>query len=372
MSRIPLSTYRIQFNPGFGFRKACDIVEYLFLLGISDLYASPVFQARKGSTHGYDIIDPTQLNAELGDREDLEALSGCLWNRGMGWIQDIVPNHVAVSRDNPYLRDLFENGSCSGSFGAFDIEWDYPSDFLRNRCLAPFLGRLYGEALENGEIKVQFSPEGFSIKYYDLELPLKIESYLHLIDPEIDRLKGVLGEDHPDFIKFVGTAHTLRNLPASAEKCTERGEQVLFVKRMLWELYRQNDQIKKILDKEIAALNGEPGMPESFNRLDSLLAEQNFRLSFWKVASEEINYRRFFNINDLITLRMEEDGIFDQMHGFIFDLLKNGIVTGLRVDHIDGLYDPTVYLKRLRERAGEDAYIVVEKILMSDENLPDF
>ena len=177
---------------------------------------------------------------------------------------------------------------------------------MKGRLLAPFLGRLYGEALEEGEIGLNFGPEGFFIKYSDLELPLKIESYIRIITQGIDSLKGRLGEDHPDYIKFLGTCHSLKNLSSSTEKCAERNDQILFVKRMLWELYHQNHEIKELIDGNIMVFNGKKGAPESFNLLDGLLAEQNFRLSFWKVAAEEINYRRFFNINELISLRMEE------------------------------------------------------------------
>ena len=372
MIRIPLSTYRIQFNPSFDFKKAAEIVDYLSSLGISDVYASPIFSARKGSSHGYDIVNFNRLNPELGEREDFDALAASLKDRGMGWIQDIVPNHMAITRENRFLMDVLENGACSEYSGYFDIEWNHPDETMRGRLLAPFLGRPYGEALEAGEIVLSFGPEGFFLKYSDLELPLKIESYMRVITQDIDSLKGRLGEDHPDYIKFLGTCHSLKNLSSSTEACAERNDQILFVKRMFWELYLQNHEIKEFIDGNIVIFNGKKGAPESFNLLDGLLAEQNFRLSFWKVAAEEINYRRFFNINELVSLRMEEKKVFDRCHALIFDLLKDGTFTGLRIDHIDGLYDPTAYLLRLKERAGEDPYLVVEKILLSGECLPDF
>lgn len=373
MTRIPLSFYRIQFNPEFGFRKACEIVEYLSLLGISDVYASPIFKAAKGSSHGYAIVDLNQLNPELGNREDLDRLRALLKNREMGWIQDIVPNHMAITSENRFLMDVLENGSCSDYFDFFDIEWNHPYESIRGRLLAPFLGRLYGEALEEGEITLEFGPEGFFIKYFDLELPLRIESYLRIISEGVDFLRGSLGEDHPDFIKFLGTHHSLKNLSSSAEQqCAQRNDQILFIKRMLWELYLQNHEIRSFVDKMIGVFNGKRGVAESFNPLDGLLSEQNFRLSFWKVAAEEINYRRFFNINELISLRMEEDKVFNRFHSLIFDLIKEKAFTGLRIDHIDGLYDPTAYLKRVREQGGEDLYMVVEKILFPGETLPKF
>jgi (1->4)-alpha-D-glucan 1-alpha-D-glucosylmutase len=372
MAKTPLSTYRIQFNSGFGFKEALAIMEYLSALGISDVYASPIFKARRGSSHGYDIVDSDKLNPELGSREDLDRLTASLKNRGMGWIQDIVPNHMAVSSENHLLMDVLENGSCSDYFNFFDIEWNHPYETIRGRLLAPFLGRLYGEALEEGELGLKFGPDGFSIRYYDLELPLKIESYLQIVSPGIEPMKDRLGEHHPDYIKLAGTAHSLKNLSSPSEVCAGRNDQILFIKRILWELYLQNVEIKEFIDGRLARLNGEKGLSESFNLLHGLLSEQNFRLSFWKVAAEEINYRRFFNINDLISLRMEEEEVFKRFHSLVSDLIQDQTFTGLRIDHIDGLYDPTAYLLRLRELAGEEPYLVVEKVLLAGETLPDF
>ncbi len=369
--KIPLSFYRIQFNPEFGFAKASEVVEYLSFLGISDLYASPIFKAGKGSAHGYDVVDQNQLNPELGNRAAFERLSASLKDRRMGWVQDIVPNHMAMTGENRVLMDVLENSGCSDYFDFFDIEWNHPDESMKGRLLAPFLGRPYGDALEDGEIQLTFAPGGFCINYGGLELPVRIGSYLKIIAPGVDSLKGSLGEDHPDFIKFLGTYHSLNNL-SSTDRCAERNEQILFVKRMLWELYLQNPRIKEFIEERIATFNGKKGVPESFNPLDGLLSEQNFRLSFWKVAAEEINYRRFFNINELISLRVEDEKVFSRVHSLLLDLVRDNTVTGLRIDHIDGLYDPTAYLRRLRERTGEDLYVVVEKILSPGETLPDF
>jgi (1->4)-alpha-D-glucan 1-alpha-D-glucosylmutase len=368
MMHIPIATYRIQFNPSFTFQDAGEIVPYLNELGISDIYASPIFKARQGSTHGYDVVDMNQLNPEIGGMEDLEGLTAALREQGMGWLQDIIPNHRAYNYENGMLRDVLENGEGSPYYRFFDIAWDHPYEGLRGRLLAPFLGRFFGEALERGEIRLQYGRRGITIAYYGLAFPLKAESYARVLSYALDNLKARLGEDNPDYITFLGILEALKN-PSSGTAEGDRYDQVRSAKRRLWELSTHNREIKDHIDKAIRAFNGEVGRPESFNLLDALLSEQRYRLSFWKVANEEINYRRFFNINELISLRMEEEAVFNQVHSLTFKLLAEERITGLRIDHIDGLYDPMGYLKRVREGAG-DIYIVVEKILAPNEPLP--
>ena len=370
MMRIPVATYRIQFNPSFGFQAAKKIIPYLAELGISNIYASPIFKARKGSTHGYDVVDPNQLNPELGGVEDFEEVITELKNYGMGWIQDVIPNHMAYDSENRMLMDVLENGDSSEYFHFFYIDWNHPYESIRGKLLAPFLGRFYGESLENGEIKLRYDDRGLTINYYNLRFPLKIESYVNVFTHKLGALKRELGRDHPDFIKLLGILYVLKTLP-SREEVNERYDQMRFIKRMLWELYTKNPEIKKFIDENIVTFNGRRGNPESFNLLDNLLSEQLFRLSFWKVATEEINYRRFFNINGLISLRVEDQDVFNHIHSLIFKLVKEGKISGLRIDHIDGLYNPTDYLNKLREKAGE-MYIIVEKILDLEEELPSF
>lgn len=366
---IPGATYRIQLNPSFGFKSVMGILEYLFDLGIRCIYASPIFKAKKGSSHGYDIVSLNELNPELGTVEEFEELIKRVKEYGMGWLQDIVPNHMAYDSQNRMLMDILENGGSSEHLNSFDIEWNHPYESLKGKLLAPFLGRVYGEALEDGEITLKYESDGFTVNYYDLKLPLKIESYLTVITYRLKTLKKRLGEDHPDFIKFLAVLYSLKNLPTSREEAAERYGQIVFIKRMLWELYTGNQEIGRFIDENIRIFNGERGNPESFNLLHGLLSEQNFRLSFWKVATEEINYRRFFNINELISLRVEDENVFNQTHSLILKMVGEGKFTGLRVDHIDGLYDPTNYLRRLRDKAG-DIYIVVEKVLGLEEDLP--
>jgi len=368
---IPVATYRVQLSPSFGFKNASEIVEYLFDLGIRCIYASPIFKAKKGSSHGYDVVSLNELNLELGAIEEFEELIKKSKEYGIGWLQDIVPNHMAYDNQNRMLMDILENGVSSECLNFFDVEWNHPYESLRGKLLAPFLGRLYGEALEDAEITLKYESDGFTVNYYDLKLPLKIESYVTIITYRLKVLKKRLGEDHPDFIKFLAILYSLKNLPVSREDIGERYGQIVFIKRMLWELYSRNHEIGRFIDENIKIFNGERGNPESFNLLHGLLSEQNFRLSFWKVATEEINYRRFFNINELISLRVEDENVFYQTHSLILKMIGEGKFTGLRVDHIDGLYDPTNYLKRLRDKTG-DIYIVVEKILGLEEDLPQF
>ncbi|MFH1116387.1 MAG: malto-oligosyltrehalose synthase [Pseudomonadota bacterium] len=365
----PTATYRIQFSPFFGFQSASSVVPYLADLGISDLYASPIFKAAKGSLHGYDVVDSNQLNPELGGFSDLEMLSAELQKHGMGWIQDIVPNHMAMDSENGILMDILVNGYNSQYFNFFDVDWGHPPAGPNKRLLAPFLGRFYGECLEDGEITLTYGPDGFKVAYYDLAFPLRIESYPDLLK-NVARLKRKLAEDDPDFIRVLGILYVLKTL-SSSEDAEERSNQILLIHRSMWELYNTNTAIREFIDENIRALNGEKGKPESFNSLDDLLSQQIFRLSFWKVAAEEINYRRFFCINDLISLRMEDERVLSHTHRLIFDLIKGGIVSGLRIDHVDGLYDPTAYLQELRKRAPT-TYMVVEKILNLNEELPHF
>ena len=366
--RIPTATYRLQLHKDFGFAQAKELLDYLHGLGISDIYASPIFKARAGSLHGYDVVDPNQINPELGSMDDFAALTEKLHRQDMGWVQDIVPNHMAYDCDNGMLMDVLENGPNSAFAEFFDIEWDHPVESMRGKVLAPCLGQFYGQSLENGELILKYDPQGLAIHYYHQRFPINVESYSQVLAPSVRELRRKLGRQHPDLIKLLGVLYTLKNLPSSAES-RERADQIVFIKSMLWELYTTNDEIKQFFDENIARFNGRPGDPESFNELDGLLSQQHYRLSFWKVATEEINYRRFFNINDLISLRMEDVRVFDATHGLLFELIRDGKITGLRVDHIDGLYDPATYLKRLRENMG-DIYVVVEKILDLDERLP--
>jgi (1->4)-alpha-D-glucan 1-alpha-D-glucosylmutase len=364
----PTATYRIQFNPAFGFRDAEEIVPYLAELGITDLYASPIFKAGKGSLHGYDVVDPNVINSELGRRADLDRLSEALHGRQIGWIQDIVPNHMAYSYENQMLRDVLENGKASPYFHFFDIDWDHPYAGMKGRLQAPFLVRFYGVSLEEGEIRLIYNTDGLSICYFDRRFPLRIDSYVPVFSYNLAQLKARLGEDHPHFIQFLGLLDVLKTISLSGGS-EERAGQIRFIKRRLWEFYSNHSEIKWFVDSNIRTFNGIPGEAKSFNLLDDLLGRQLFRLAFWKVGAEEIDYRRFFNINGLISLRVEEEDVYSHTHQLVMELLEKEIFSGLRVDHVDGLYDPAAYLRRLREKLPQ-TYVIVEKILAMDEAMP--
>jgi len=366
--RIPTATYRIQFNSAFGFDAAKAIATYLAELGISDLYASPIFKARAGSTHGYDIVDPTQINPELGTEEAFEALVQELQQHNMGWVQDIVPNHMAYDSENKYLMDILENGPDSNYVDYFDISWNSAFGSNQEPILAPLLGNFYGACLENGEIQLQYDESGLSLNYYNLNLPLKLESYANFLNRNLGKLVTNLGRKHPTFVRLLGILYSVKSIPSEAT-IRQRRDQTDFVKGLLWELYTDNSEIKTFIDENLQLFNGEKGKPESFNLLDSLLCEQFYRLSYWKVGAEEINYRRFFTVNELISVKVEELKVFNNTHSLICRLVEEGKFTGLRIDHIDGLYNPTQYLERLKEKTG-NTYITVEKILQFAEEIP--
>lgn len=365
--KSPLASYRLQFTPDFTFAAARGILPYLAALGIDTIYASPIFRCHQGSTHGYDVTDMNALNPELGSMDEFLDLREAARSLELGWLQDIVPNHMAFNAQNPLLVDLLENGENSRYFGFFDIDWEHFYEGLQGRVLAPFLGSFYGKALENGEIQLVYAEDGFAAAYYDLRFPLSLDSYSEILTVLQRRLRQILGADHADFIHFLGVLYLVKTLVPGAGR--DRYEQIRFIKQTLWHLHQENPIIREQLQQTLAEFNGKPGNPTSFASLDSLLSRQNFRLSFWKVATEELNYRRFFSINDLISLRMEEKEVFDHCHGLTLKMVRLGHFDGLRVDHVDGLYDPRQYLERLAT-AAPGAYLVVEKILSQREELP--
>ncbi|MCB9720220.1 MAG: malto-oligosyltrehalose synthase [Candidatus Omnitrophica bacterium] len=363
----PAATYRIQFTPGFGFKAARRIVPYLRSLGITHLYASPVFKAVTGSTHGYDVVDPTAVNPQLGSAVDFRRLLTDVRDRGMGWVQDIVPNHMAFNSENAWLMDLFEKGRRSAYAGVFDIEWRDTYQSLKGRLLAPFLGRFYSQCLEDQEIQLKYAQGRLTVNYYELSFPLRLDTYPQVLLHDVDQLERDFGADKQAYTLF----RTLldRLLQTAADSDSRAHTRLEETKRRLWDLTREQPVLKRFVQRNITLFNGQRGQPDSFNRLDDLLARQFFRLTFWKFGSEEINYRRFFNINQLISIRVEDNEVFEQTHRLVLSLINEGLMTGLRIDHIDGLYDPQRYLQRLR-KAAPQCYIVAEKILEWDEDLP--
>ncbi len=317
----PVSTYRIQFNKDFSFSQFYEQINYLSLLGIGTIYASPVFSAVPGSMHGYDITDPHHFNKEIGSTEDFNKISRKLKKLKIGWLQDIVPNHMAFHHENYWLMDVLEHGRNSKYAGYFDVDFDHP-DF-GGKIIIPFLGSLAEEALENDEIKVTLRNERIVFQYYDLFFPVNYDSIISILKEEIN----------PHFKSL-------------ANKIRKNG--------------LTHNQALSIVE----AFN------DDISILKELLTYQHYRLTYWKEIDKHLNYRRFFTINNLIGLQMSKDEVFDNYHSFINELVKEKKIQGLRIDHIDGLKDPSKYIEKLRLLTGDEMYIIAEKILQKDEASP--
>ena len=380
-SRIPVSTYRLQFSRELRFNDAKALIPYLHKLGITDLYASPLLQARRGSSHGYDVADPSHLNPELGTDEEFDALVAEPQSHGMGLILDIVPNHMAASSENPWWMDVLEDGPRSSFASHFDVDWHPPSRALENRVLLPILGKSYAQVLEGRELRLTYTREGFFLHYFDFTFPIASRSYNRLLGYRQDRLERITGADASTWQEFEGIQAAIRQIPPPggppAEAAGERRQHREAVKERLWQLYTTSGEVRRFVDGNVRLFNGRKGVPASFLLLDQLLSDQAYVLAFWQTANQEINYRRFFTISDLVGLRVEDPMTFEAVHAIALRLATKGMVNGLRVDHIDGLRDPLGYLRRLQERAhpepgsrSRDLYLVVEKILSEGEGLP--
>ncbi len=380
--RIPLATYRLQFNAQFRLKHARALVDYLAQLGVSDIYSSPLLQARRGSLHGYDVTDPSHINSEVGSEQDLEALSAKLQEHQMGLLLDIVPNHMAAVSENPWWTDVLEDGPGSAYASFFDIDWHPPRMMLQNKVLLPILPHPYAQVLENRELKLVFDQAGFFIQCFDAKLPVAPKTYLRVLQHRLGELQHKLASDHPALRELGGIFAAATNLPErvalSTEMAGERRMQREALKERLWKLYQDSSEVRTFVDENVRIFNGRKRDPASFMLLDRLLAEQAYVLSYWLSASDEINYRRFFAINNLVGVRVEDPLVFEATHAVILRLIERGLVTGLRIDHVDGLRDPHGYLRRLQERvggsAGDDShppfYVLVEKILAYGEKLP--
>jgi (1->4)-alpha-D-glucan 1-alpha-D-glucosylmutase len=382
---VPAATYRLQFNKSFTFDDATAIVDYLDRLGISHVYASSYFTAVPGSTHGYDVADPTQLNPEIGTRDSYDRWVAALRAHGMGHIIDMVPNHMGIARSsNPWWQDVLENGPSSQYASFFDIDWHPLKQELEDKVLLPILGASYGAVLERQEITIRYVNGAFSAHYFDTVLPIAPGTYERILDLDAEALLSEIGEDTDDGQEFLSILTSIRHLPArdahSPESRAERHREKEVIKRRLARLTGTSPPALAHVQRAVTTFNGDPQNPRSFDRLDALLSAQPYRLAYWRVAAEEINYRRFFDINDLAALRMEDPHVFERTHAFAFELLREGSIDGIRIDHVDGLYDPGDYLERLQARAREvrpdlfsgdrRLYLVVEKILGLDEWLP--
>jgi (1->4)-alpha-D-glucan 1-alpha-D-glucosylmutase len=392
-ARIPRATYRLQLHAGFTFADAGRIVPYLARLGVSHVYLSPVLRARPGSTHGYDIIDHNAFNPELGGREGFEQLAATAREHGLGLVLDIVPNHMGVmGEDNKWWMDVLENGPASLHAGFFDIEWQPVDEAMHNRVLLPVLGAQYGEVLERGELRVELEPEsgGFAVRYYAHRFPVDPREYPRILEPVATPL-ATTGLDPAVGAELASVIAAFGHLPpredTTPEAVAERNRDKEVHKRRLARLLAEDAGVRALLERAVVTINGTPGSAASFDALHALLEAQAYRLAYWRVASDEINYRRFFDINDLAALRMENEAVFEATHGLVLQLAADGVVDGLRIDHPDGLYDPEEYFRRLQERyarlAGVELgtatggrpprplWVVGEKITARHENLPE-
>jgi len=390
---IPRATYRLQIHGGFGFAAAAELVPYLAQLGVSHCYFSPYLQARPGSTHGYDVIAHDRLNPELGSREGYERLCDTLDAHGMGQILDMVPNHVGVmGAENRWWQDVLENGPASRYADYFDIDWQPLRQEIRGKVLLPVLGDHYGDVLDSGALVLVFASGAFRVEYYEHHFPVDPGEYPQILGPGLDRLRKRLGEEQETLAAFESLVTAFDNLPPrrrlDERSLTERRRDKELHKQRLAELCNGNADLDWYVQECLRDFNGADDYPADAGRLHALLEAQAYRLAHWRVAADEINYRRFFDINDLAALRMENPTAFEATHRLVFDLIAKGKVAGLRIDHPDGLYDPAEYFSWVQQRVASSElrpterkssgrsngselplYLVVEKILAGDERL---
>ena len=389
---IPRATYRLQFNRDFTFRHATELVPYLAELGVSHVYCSPYLRARPGSTHGYDIVDHGSLNPEIGSSDDFEFFVSELRRHGMGQIVDIVPNHMGVmGADNSWWLDVLENGPSSVHADAFDIDWQPVNAELANKVLVPVLGDHYGSVLERGELRIAFDAVGgsFSIVYHEHRFPIDPREYPRIIQPAIaaGEVRELTEEARAELSSL---SAAFGHLPArddtAVERVTERRRDKELLKQRLPLLIARLPEISGAIERAVETLNGIAGERATFKHVHALLEAQAYRLAYWRVASDEINYRRFFDINTLAALRIENEAVFEAAHRLVLQLAAAGKVDGLRIDHPDGLYDPEQYFHRLQAgyarlsgyelgpaeggRPDRPLYVVAEKITAHYEDVP--
>jgi (1->4)-alpha-D-glucan 1-alpha-D-glucosylmutase len=413
LARARTATYRLQLGPHLRFDDVAGLGPYLAALGVSETYLSPCFKCGPGSSHGYDVTDHNAFNPEIGGPAAFDRMTAALAAEGLGIVLDVVPNHMGITGDsNPWWMDVLENGPISPFAAFFDINWAPVKPELRNKVLLPVLSDQYGRVLESQHLALEFSEGAFFVRYAEARLPVAPRTYAQMLTYRMDWLGERLGAEHPHFQEFQSILTALDHLPGGTEtdpqRISERQREKEIIKRRLATLVKECQDVHEFIDDNVRAFNGTPGDPRSFDLLDRLLAAQTYRLADWRVAGDEVNYRRFFDINHLAAIRMESQEVFDASHKLVLRLVGEGKVTGLRVDHPDGLYAPGEYFRRLQEGAvlhvarrlapdldpegagallaryraeamarpaGADArplWIVAEKILMSDERLPDW
>ncbi len=413
VTRRPASTYRLQLHAGFGFDDAAAVVPYLDALGITDVYLSPVLASAPGSTHGYDVVDHGRLDPELGGEEGYRRLAAACVARGMGILLDFVPNHMGIGPCNRWWMDLLENGPSSVHARAFDVDWTPLKGELAHKVLVPILGDQFGKVLERGELRLVREEGALVVRYFDHVFPLAPRSVPLVLRHRLEALRERLGAEDVHLQELESICTSLEKLAPRTETRPEavadRAREKEVAKRRLAAVCEASAAVREFVDGNVAELNGTPGDPRSFDLLQRLLDAQAYRLAFWRVAGEEINYRRFFDVNSLVAIRMEDPPVFAEAHRKVLGLLRDGLATGLRIDHPDGLYAPAAYFRRLQasylvERArrlaaargaaldegtealllerlfaeleagrlpGRPLYVVVEKVLLGLERMPE-
>ncbi|MBI2953653.1 MAG: malto-oligosyltrehalose synthase [Chloroflexi bacterium] len=352
--RIPCSTYRLQFNRAFTFRDALALVPYLHDLGITDCYASPLLKPSTDSDHGYDICDHSQLNPALGSEEDFEAFVAALRARDMGLILDAVPNHMGIGDAcNIWWMDVLENGPNSIHASHFDIDWHPVTPEHENKVLLPILEDQYGKVLEKGRLRLAYEDGAFFIHYYQTKLPVALRTYSNILGYQLTTLIGSLGKQNEHLLELESILVALMSLAhrvdVAPEKTADLTREKEAIRRRIAVLYTTSPEVRDAIDAAVHTFNGKVGLSESFDLLDALLDAQSYRLAFWRVAAEEINYRRFFDINSMAAIREELPEVLQATHQLIFQLLAEEKLTGLRVDHPDGLWDPASYFRQLQD-----------------------
>ena len=353
------ATYRVQLRPGFGFSEAAELADYLEELGVTHLYTSPYLQAAKGSQHGYDVVDHRRVNEELGGAAGFQKLKTELAARGLKQLVDLVPNHMAIgTADNAWWWDVLENGPASRFASYFDVDW-HLEDHADNRILLPILGERYADALTSGLLEVTREDARFFVLYREQRLPVAPRA---LGDPLGKAAARVAA---PELAFFADALASLPK-PEEADQASRarRHRDMRVLETLLSRLFSSREELARAVDEELAAMSGDAV------RLDAFLEHQNWRLGFWRYALGELSYRRFFDVATLVGLRVEEPKVFEDVHALVLGWLQDGTIDGLRIDHIDGLRDPTEYLEQLRRRAP-NTWIVVEKILAPGEPMPE-
>jgi (1->4)-alpha-D-glucan 1-alpha-D-glucosylmutase len=355
--RIATGTYRLQLHKGFAFDDAVGIADYLHLLGISHVYCSPYLQAAPGSMHGYDVVDPQRVNEELGGTVGHEHFCAGLGEAGLGQVLDIVPNHMSLCKENRYWWDVLENGPLSRYASYFDIDWRPQEERLWDKVLVPILADQYGRALQEGSIKVTRQGARFQVECSGQTLPAAPVSLPAILVRAADYAKS-------DTLNFLAASFGRLPSPEYVDRRTilarDRDKVVLI--GLLDRLCAEEPKVCEMIDRSIDELNA------NLDALDDFLDQQNYRLAYWKTADQQLGYRRFFDVNTLIGVRVEREHVFEETHALVIDWLRRGVLDGVRVDHPDGLRDPLEYFRRLRECAP-DAWIVGEKILEPGEFL---